>query len=218
MLNIDSEPMATPITNPRRAKKLRSTSGASARDSTISSRTNAAAAHPRHRLARDLLAQHPAHVSRHCRSGSAGRATARADGTQGRRADSLRRRAGWTGFGLLATFRQHERADDGERCRPPRAAVHAARRPATPCDARHSGRGRHAPPSSGPMLKPSIRNPVQAPIAAPLRNPAPGKDVHGELDRTPGIRERPRPRATARLPSNVLLLWMNTGSSPRLLW
>jgi hypothetical protein len=24
-------------------------------------------------------------------------------------------------------------------------------------------------------------------------NPAPGKDVHGELDRTPGIRERPRP-------------------------
>src|SRR4249920_3492526 len=44
MLNIDSEPMATPITNPRRAKKLRSTSGASARDSTISSRTNAAAA------------------------------------------------------------------------------------------------------------------------------------------------------------------------------
>ena len=30
MLNIDSEPMATPITNPRRAKKLRSTSGASA--------------------------------------------------------------------------------------------------------------------------------------------------------------------------------------------
>src|SRR5437016_5153228 len=44
MLNIDSEPMATPITNPRRAKKLRSTSGASARDSTISIRTNAAAA------------------------------------------------------------------------------------------------------------------------------------------------------------------------------
>jgi hypothetical protein len=37
MLNIDSEPMATPITNPRRAKKLRSTSGTSARDSTISS-------------------------------------------------------------------------------------------------------------------------------------------------------------------------------------
>ena len=26
-------------------------------------------------------------------------------------------------------------------------------------------------------------------------NPAPGKDVHGELDRTPGIRERPRPDA-----------------------
>ena len=24
-------------------------------------------------------------------------------------------------------------------------------------------------------------------------NPAPGEDVHGELDRTPGIRERPRP-------------------------
>ena len=44
MLNIDSEPMATPITNPRRAKKLRSTNGASARDSTISSRSNAAAA------------------------------------------------------------------------------------------------------------------------------------------------------------------------------
>jgi len=44
MLNIDSEPMATPITNPRRAKKLRSTSGASERDSTVSSRTNAVAA------------------------------------------------------------------------------------------------------------------------------------------------------------------------------
>ena len=26
-------------------------------------------------------------------------------------------------------------------------------------------------------------------------NPAPRKDVHGELDRTPGIRERPRPEA-----------------------
>jgi hypothetical protein len=26
-------------------------------------------------------------------------------------------------------------------------------------------------------------------------NPAPGKDVHGELDRTPGIREQPRPEA-----------------------
>ena len=24
-------------------------------------------------------------------------------------------------------------------------------------------------------------------------NPAPGEDVHGELDRTPGIREQPRP-------------------------
>ncbi len=44
MLNIDSEPMATPMTNPRRAKKLRSTSGASARDSTASSRKNAVAA------------------------------------------------------------------------------------------------------------------------------------------------------------------------------
>jgi hypothetical protein len=31
--------------------------------------------------------------------------------------------------------------------------------------------------------------------ARPYRgeNPAPGKDVHGELDPTPGIRERPRP-------------------------
>src|SRR5207247_10283713 len=33
--------------------------------------------------------------------------------------------------------------------------------------------------------------------ACPYRgeNPAPGKDVHGELDPTPGIRERPRPGA-----------------------
>src|SRR3954453_11316217 len=44
MLNIDSEPIATPITNPRCAKKLRSTSGALARDSTVSSTKNAVAA------------------------------------------------------------------------------------------------------------------------------------------------------------------------------
>ena len=44
MLNIDSEPMATPMTKPRRVKKLRSTSGASARNSTTSSRKNAIAA------------------------------------------------------------------------------------------------------------------------------------------------------------------------------
>ena len=46
MLNIDREPMATPIANPRRVKKLKSTSGAWARASTDSSRTNAAAASP----------------------------------------------------------------------------------------------------------------------------------------------------------------------------
>ncbi len=44
MLNIASEPMAVPITKPRRAKKPRSTSGASMRDSTLSSRTSAIAA------------------------------------------------------------------------------------------------------------------------------------------------------------------------------
>src|SRR5215831_9170348 len=44
MLNIDSEPMATPMTKLRRAKNVRSTSGALARDSTISGRKNAAAA------------------------------------------------------------------------------------------------------------------------------------------------------------------------------
>jgi hypothetical protein len=43
-LNIDNEPMATPTAKPRRAKKLRSTSGASARASTFSSRANADAA------------------------------------------------------------------------------------------------------------------------------------------------------------------------------
>ncbi len=44
MLNIDNEPMTTPITNPRRVKKLKSTSGAAARNSTLSSSTNATAA------------------------------------------------------------------------------------------------------------------------------------------------------------------------------
>ena len=44
MLNIDSEPMARPITKPRRAKKLKSTSGAAARVSTLSSRKSAAPA------------------------------------------------------------------------------------------------------------------------------------------------------------------------------
>ena len=39
-------------------------------------------------------------------------------------------------------------------------------------------------------------------------NPAPGKDVHGELDRTPGIRERPRPK------SNVLWRGQSRLSSP----
>src|SRR5712691_2272228 len=40
MLNIASEPMTTPMTKPRRAKKLRSRSGASARRSAVSSRKN----------------------------------------------------------------------------------------------------------------------------------------------------------------------------------
>src|SRR5262245_47392410 len=44
MLNIASEPMATPIANLRRAKKVRSTNGGLTRASTASSRTNAAAA------------------------------------------------------------------------------------------------------------------------------------------------------------------------------
>ena len=37
--------------------------------------------------------------------------------------------------------------------------------------------------------------------ARPYRgeNPAPGKDVHGELDPTPGIRERPRPKADIKV-------------------
>ena len=36
-------------------------------------------------------------------------------------------------------------------------------------------------------------------------NPAPGKDVHGELDRTPGIRERPRPNGDIGRPLNELV-------------
>jgi hypothetical protein len=42
--NIASEPINTPITKPRRVKNARSTSGAPARDSTVSSSTSAAAA------------------------------------------------------------------------------------------------------------------------------------------------------------------------------
>ena len=44
MLNIDKEPIASPITKWPRTKKLKLTSGASARASTESSKTNAAAA------------------------------------------------------------------------------------------------------------------------------------------------------------------------------
>ena len=44
MPNIDSEPIDTPSTKPRRAKKRRSTSGVAVLCSTISNRVNAAAA------------------------------------------------------------------------------------------------------------------------------------------------------------------------------
>jgi hypothetical protein len=37
-------------------------------------------------------------------------------------------------------------------------------------------------------------------------NPALGKDVHGELDPTPGIREQPRPKAELAMASNYLPL------------
>src|SRR4029453_9633026 len=43
-------------------------------------------------------------------------------------------------------------------------------------------------------LTPSCRG--HAPYCG--ENPGPGKDVHGELDPTPGIREQPRPKADMR--------------------
>ena len=152
MLNIDSEPMTTPITNPRRAKKLRSTSGASTRNSTISSRTNAIAA----RTNGPTTASGAAFAcGRACRANTSDTINV---ASKTKPIQSVRR--------LCVPWARAVAAPAEAR---PAIAVSISgtssqkimRQPAT-CVS--------APPSSGPMLKPSIRNPVQAPIAAALRS------------------------------------------------
>src|SRR5215469_5286741 len=96
MLNIDKEPIATPITKRPRAKKLNSISSVSARASTETSKTNAVAA-SRSAPTRGSGAAPASGFVALAGMASAGSATMRADVTRGRRVD-------WVGFILLATF------------------------------------------------------------------------------------------------------------------
>ena len=154
MLNIASEPIATPITNPRRVKKLRSTSGVLSRDSTTSSRTNAAAASA---------------------NGPTTEAAPRAPAAThaGRRPPTpstwpARQNRSSPSAGLACHV--HARSPLLRSARP--AIATNISRTLSQKIARHPVKCVSAPPSSGPMLKPSIRNPDQAPIAAARRSGA----------------------------------------------
>jgi hypothetical protein len=144
MLNIASEPMATPIANLRRAKKVRSTNGGLTRASTTSSRANAAAASANGPMTESACRANTSDtisvVSRTKPSQSARRlspldAWAAAGRAQARPAIAL---------SMSTTLNQ-------KITRQPVKCV-------------------NAPPRSGPMLKPSMRKPVHAPIAAALRS------------------------------------------------
>ena len=181
MLNIDSDPMITPITKEGRAKKLRSTSGDAARDSTISSSTSATAA----------SANGPATES----------GAVRACGTScsAKTSDTIR-----------VASRTNPRKSGRRPCVAwARIAAEPAARPAMAAAmsttlsqkiTRQPVKCVSAPPSSGPMLKPSIRNPVQAPIAAALRS---GPALVSTAARVPGTAKaaaspcRARPASSA---------------------
>ena len=154
MLNIDSEPMVRPITNSRREKKFRSTSGSSTRASTDRSRTSATAA----------SANGP----------KTGSGAARASGS----ACSPKTRATMNVASKMKPIQSTAwpRLPSGCVC-----AKLAGARPAIATSmrsalsqkiARQPATRVSAPPTSGPMLKPSIRNPVQAAIAAARRGGA----------------------------------------------
>src|ERR671935_127625 len=149
MLNIASEPTATPITKPRRAKKVKLMSGALARDSPLSRRKTAVAA----------TANQPI--------GGSGAARACGNACRANTSDTIK------------VVRNTNPSQSARRLSPREARAEPAEaRPAIAASmsttlnqkiTRQPAKCVRAPPSSGPTLKPSMRKPVHAPIAPALR-------------------------------------------------
>ena len=154
MLNIDSEPMAKPITNSRRLKKRKSTSGVSTRASTSRRRMNATAANT--------------NGPRAGRGADHAPDNAFSPNTNATMNVAIRRKPSQSSWGrfLMPAWGV---AEPGK-AMPTLATIIS--RALSQKIARQPAMWVRAPPSSGPMLKPSIRNPVQAPIAAALRSGA----------------------------------------------
>ena len=144
--------MATPITNPRRAKKRRLTSGASARDSTTSSSNSAIAARTNETTTGSGAARACGNACR-AKTSETMNVASKTKPTQSAR----RRGVTWA-------------PADAEPAQARPAAAVSMSGTLSQKITRQLVKCVSAPPMSGPMLKPSIRKPVQAPIAAALRS------------------------------------------------